>query len=126
MGAEDLELDVTEVAGASAALNQLHEASKVGRPFDVAFLDRLLPGSDGKEFASSIKSNLDLRRTRLILMNQLGQTVVFKPDPDTKKLEIVATNEIAERTNSTLAISDGEIFLRTHKHLYCIAERDDG
>ncbi len=33
----------------------------------------------------------------------------------------VATNDLGERTNSTPAVSDGELFLRTHEHLYCIA-----
>ena len=35
---------------------------------------------------------------------------------------MLAENELGEQTNSTPAISDGEIFLRTHEHLYCIAD----
>ena len=35
---------------------------------------------------------------------------------------ILAQNELGEATNSTPAISEGEIFLRTHEHLYCVAE----
>jgi outer membrane protein assembly factor BamB len=34
---------------------------------------------------------------------------------------IVYADDLGETTNSTPAISDGEIFLRTHQHLYCIA-----
>lgn len=49
-----------------------------------------------------------------------GRTTVFKPNPE--KLEVVATNELGEDSNSTPAISDGQIFIRTFKHLYCIAE----
>lgn len=56
---------------------------------------------------------------RLYLMNQNGTTVVF--EPDTEKLRVVAENALGEQTNSTPAIADGEIFLRTHEHLYCIA-----
>ena len=56
----------------------------------------------------------------LYVMNQRGTTIVFKPDP--KKLSVVARNHLREATNSTPAISDGEIFLRTHEHLYCIAD----
>jgi hypothetical protein len=33
-----------------------------------------------------------------------------------------ATNELGERSNSTPAFSDGEIFIRTFEHLYCIAD----
>lgn len=56
---------------------------------------------------------------RLYLLGQRGTTIVFKPNP--QKFELMAKNELAERTNSTLAVSDGEIFIRTHEHLYCIA-----
>jgi hypothetical protein len=46
--------------------------------------------------------------------------VVLKPNPE--KLEVLATNELGEGSNSTPAISNGEIFIRTFKGLYCIAE----
>jgi len=52
--------------------------------------------------------------------DQKGRTIVFKPNPG--KLEILSTNELGEDSNSTPAISNGEIFLRTFKNLYCIAE----
>ncbi len=58
----------------------------------------------------------------LYLMAQDGTTVVFEPNP--KKLVVVARNELGEETNSTPAIADGELFLRTHEHLYCIAKPD--
>jgi outer membrane protein assembly factor BamB len=57
---------------------------------------------------------------RLYVTNQKGATVVFKPNPE--KFELVATNDLNEPSNSTPAVSDGEIFLRTHKALYRIAE----
>lgn len=49
-----------------------------------------------------------------------GTTVVFKPNP--AKFELVASNALGEDSNSTPAISDGEIFLRTFKNLYCIKD----
>jgi outer membrane protein assembly factor BamB len=52
--------------------------------------------------------------------DQKGRTVVFKPNPE--KFELVAVNELGEPSNSTPAISNGEIFIRTFKHLYCISE----
>lgn len=51
--------------------------------------------------------------------NQQGTTLVFKVTP-TKYVE-VARNPLNEPSNATPAISDGEIFIRTSKHLYCIA-----
>jgi outer membrane protein assembly factor BamB len=52
--------------------------------------------------------------------DQQGRTVVFKPNPE--KFEGIAVNELGEKSNSTPAISDGQIFIRTFKGLYCIAE----
>lgn len=55
----------------------------------------------------------------LYVTGQEGVTVVFEPNP--KQLEIVATNKLGEPSNATPACSDGEIFIRTASHLYCIA-----
>lgn len=52
--------------------------------------------------------------------DQAGRTVVFKPNPE--KFESIATNELGEKSNSTPAVSDGQIFIRTFKSLYCIGE----
>lgn len=54
----------------------------------------------------------------LFVTNQRGMTVVFEPNP--KKLVVVARNDLGESTNSTPAFAGSELFLRTHKHLFCI------
>jgi hypothetical protein len=56
---------------------------------------------------------------RLYVINQSGDTFVLRAAP---KFEIIATNPLGELSNSTPALSDGEIFLRTHAALYCIAD----
>jgi outer membrane protein assembly factor BamB len=56
----------------------------------------------------------------LFVTDQGGTTTVIKPNP--KKLEVVGQNKIDERSNSTPAFSDGEIFLRTFESLYCIGK----
>ena len=56
---------------------------------------------------------------RLYATNQRGITVVFAANPE--KFELLAENALGEPSNSTPALSDGDIFLRTAKHLYCIA-----
>ncbi len=58
---------------------------------------------------------------RLYVTNQQGTTIVFEPNAD--KFEKLASNALGERSNSTPAISDGEIFLRTNSALYCISEK---
>jgi outer membrane protein assembly factor BamB len=57
---------------------------------------------------------------RIYVTDQRGSTLVFAAG---SKYEHLATNKLAESTNASLAISDGDIFIRTHKHLWCISER---
>jgi outer membrane protein assembly factor BamB len=57
----------------------------------------------------------------LYVTTQRGDTVVFKANPE--KLEEIASNSLNEHSNSTIAVSDGQIFLRTYKALYCIGEK---
>jgi len=56
----------------------------------------------------------------LYVTNQAGATLVMAPNAE--KFEQVASNQMKEPSNSTPAFSDGQIFLRTAKHLYCIAQ----
>jgi hypothetical protein len=58
---------------------------------------------------------------RLYVTDEGGVTYVFAPNPE--KLELLVKNPVGEPTNSTLAISNGQIFLRTFEHLICIEER---
>lgn len=57
----------------------------------------------------------------LFVTNQKSQTVVFAPNAE--KYEQVAVNSLSGSSNSTPAFSDGEIFLRTSKHLYCVSSK---
>ena len=57
---------------------------------------------------------------RLYATNQQGTTHIFKPNPE--KYEPVASNALGEATNATPAVSDGQIFIRTAKSLFCIGE----
>lgn len=55
---------------------------------------------------------------RLYVTSQAGTTYVVAADPEEFKL--LTKNELGEPSNSTLAVSDGQIFLRTFEHLICI------
>jgi len=48
-----------------------------------------------------------------------GDTFVVRASP---QFELVSKNSIGETTYAALAPSNGELFLRTHEHLYCIAD----
>jgi outer membrane protein assembly factor BamB len=58
---------------------------------------------------------------RLYLLMRSGETVVMAAKP---KFEVLVVNplERGEQTNSSIAPSDGELFIRTFKHLYCVRE----
>jgi outer membrane protein assembly factor BamB len=59
---------------------------------------------------------------RFYIMLRNGDTVVFAAKP---KFEILSINSLERgtQTNSSPALSDGEIFLRTFKNLYCISAK---
>jgi outer membrane protein assembly factor BamB len=59
---------------------------------------------------------------RFYVLMRNGQTLVMAAKP---KYELLATNSLGrdEQTNSSLAISNGDIFIRTFKHLWCIGEK---
>lgn len=61
---------------------------------------------------------------RLYVTNQAGTTSVFRATPE--KFELLAENPLGETSNSTIAVSNGQIFLRTHGHLYAIGAGDGG
>jgi outer membrane protein assembly factor BamB len=57
---------------------------------------------------------------RLYVLMRNGKTQVFAANP---QYELLATNDLGPaETNSTLAISSGDIFIRTFKHLWCIGK----
>jgi len=69
---------------------------------------------------SSSWSSMVLAGDHIYVLNQSGDTVVMKAAP---KFEIVGVHSIGnELTNASHALSDGEIFIRTHQHLWCIGQ----
>jgi len=56
----------------------------------------------------------------LIYFASAGKSYVLKTGD---KLEILATNEIGEENRASAAVSDGRIYLRGDKHLFCIAQK---
>ncbi|QOV88565.1 PQQ-binding-like beta-propeller repeat protein [Humisphaera borealis] len=58
---------------------------------------------------------------RLYVTSQQGTTYVFAADPTAYKE--IAQNPLGEASNSTPAVSDGQMFLRTAKHLWCVEQK---
>jgi hypothetical protein len=49
-----------------------------------------------------------------------GTTTVIRPGA---KFEVVAKNELREKVSASPAISQGQIFIRGEKHLFCIGQK---
>ena len=57
---------------------------------------------------------------KLYVTSEDGVTTVLEAGPNFK---VLAENDLAGYTLSTPALSDGQIFVRTDKYLYCIGKR---
>ena len=69
------------------------------------------PGSRGSSWSSLL-----LADGRIYVPNQSGDVFVLRAAP---KFELLATNSVNEPTNASLAVSNGEVFLRTDRGLWC-------
>jgi outer membrane protein assembly factor BamB len=57
---------------------------------------------------------------KVYITNEDGLTTVIKAGP---KFEVLAENALNDYCLSSPAISDGQIFIRTAQHLYCIGKK---
>jgi outer membrane protein assembly factor BamB len=62
-------------------------------------------------------SSMVLAAGRLHATNQRGDTFILKAEPTFASL---AVNPLGEGTNGSIAVSNGDLFIRTHRTLWCI------
>jgi outer membrane protein assembly factor BamB len=74
-----------------------------------------------QERAGSYWGSIVMAEGRAYVTDQSGSTLVFKPNPE--KLEVISKNNLGEHSNSTPAISNGQVFIRTFKNLWCIESK---
>lgn len=74
------------------------------------------PGDNPSTWSSAVLSG-----DKVYLLNQAGDTFVFRASPE---FELLATNSLGETTNSSPAVSDGKLWIRTHNSLWCIGKKD--
>jgi len=65
--------------------------------------------------------SLLLSGDHIYTLSQSGETVVFKIGAN-GDYEQVAHNTVGEKTNSSIAVSEGQLFIRTWKGLWCIGK----
>ena len=56
---------------------------------------------------------------KLNAINQSGDAFILRASP---KFELSPVNSLREVTQSSMAFSDGDIFIRTYKSLWCIGK----
>jgi outer membrane protein assembly factor BamB len=72
----------------------------------------------GKGASGGSWSSMVLADEKIYAINQSADTFILKARP---KFELLATNSLGEMTQSSIAVSDGELFIRTYEHLWCIS-----
>ena len=63
-------------------------------------------------------SSILLADGKIFVPNPSGDVFVLRAGP---KFELLATNSVGEPTNASLDASNGDLFLRTDKGLWCFA-----
>lgn len=70
------------------------------------------PGPKSQNWSSLVRSG-----DRLYAVNQGGDAFVFRAAP---KFELLATNSLGEQVIGSIAVSDGQLFIRSYQHLWCV------
>ena len=72
---------------------------------------------DGRRLGGPFWASLVCADGKLYATDQQGDTYVFAAKP---QFEQLAKNSLGEHTNASLAMSNGDIFVRTYQHLWCV------
>lgn len=100
------ELEPVAVASAQEALATLREAARHRRPFSLAILDVVMPGTDGLELARRIRSDPGLDQLRLLLLSSdhhVGRREVAEAGADGALSKPVRHSELYDTLVSTMA-----------------------
>ncbi len=81
---------------------------------EVYFQQERLPGIRGV-YASPVAAG-----GRIYLASREGVTLVLEPG---KTVKVLATNKLADPIDASPVVIGNDLYLRTHTHLYCIAEK---
>jgi outer membrane protein assembly factor BamB len=77
-----------------------------------------LPGVGPK---TELWSSMMLSGDKIYIVNQSGDCIILRASP---KFEVIGVNSIGnELTNASVVPSEGDLFIRTHEHLWCIGKK---
>jgi outer membrane protein assembly factor BamB len=74
------------------------------------------PGPTGQNWSSTVLS----ADGNCYAVNQGGDAFVFKASP---KFELLATNSLGEKVIGSIGVSDGMLYIRGYKNLWCIGKK---
>src|SRR5204862_368689 len=94
-------------------------ADAPGRAEEARRHGRLAGRGEGEQ-AGGLLRFVEHAGRRLSVVGPSGETVVSAAKPE---CELIARNPRRETTRASIAVSDGELFIRTYKHLWCIAKK---
>src|SRR5262249_18281647 len=72
---------------------------------------------DGRRLGNAFWGSFVHADGKLYVTDQEGDTYVLAAKP---RFEQLSRNRLGEHTNASPAVSDGDIFIRTYEHLWCI------
>jgi outer membrane protein assembly factor BamB len=73
-----------------------------------------------EKLGSTVWGSLVQSEGRICVTTIEGETIVFAAQPE--KFELLAKNPLKEKTLSSIAVSDGCVYIRTYKHLWCVGK----
>jgi signal transduction histidine kinase/CheY-like chemotaxis protein len=75
---QSLGIDVTVTSDCSDALAQMKRAANLGRAFDIAFLDHMMPELSGEILAARIQAEPAISQTKIIIVSSGGRHLVSR------------------------------------------------
>jgi signal transduction histidine kinase/CheY-like chemotaxis protein/HPt (histidine-containing phosphotransfer) domain-containing protein len=73
---EGFGMEVATLSDGFAAIGWMERAWQAGSPFDVVFLDQMMPGLSGEALARHIREHENLSETRLVIVSSAGRSAV--------------------------------------------------
>ena len=84
---------------------------------EMVYTERLKgPGPSSQNWSSLVLS----ADGKCYAVNQGGDCFVFKASPT---FELISTNSLGEKIIGSIAVSNGQLFIRGYKHLWCIGKK---
>ena len=74
----DFGMHVTTISDGLAAMDELEGAWHSNQPYDIVFLDQMMPDISGDELAGRIRAHKFLSETRLIIVSSVGRDFIRK------------------------------------------------